>query len=48
MTWLIAFLVKNVMVIGAIGATAAAISSVESAAINAIVLHEKITEKEEK
>ena len=42
MIWLIAFLTKNAAAIAIIGATAGAISTVESAAINAIVLEKEI------
>ena len=42
MIWLIAFLTKNAAAIAIIGATAGAISTVESSAINAIVLEREI------
>lgn len=42
MIWLIAFLTKNAAAIAIIGATAGAVSSVESVVINTITLEEKI------
>ena len=44
MIWLIAFLTQHAAAIAIIGATAGAVSAVESAAINAVVLEKEITQ----
>lgn len=42
--WLVAALIANAPVIAAVGTVAATTASVESAAVNAITLKEKLTE----
>ena len=42
--WIIAALIANAPAIAVVGTVAATVSSVESAAVNAIVLKEKLTE----